>query len=152
MKARDVMCQPVLSVREDCTLEEAAKTMLARKIGCLPVVDAKGDLVGIVTESDFSAKAKGVPFSLYKFPQLFGEWMPDEGVEEMYQLARTKPVKESMSRSVATVAVDAELETVIRTMLKSGFHRLPVVEGGKPVGVIARHDLLRLMLEREPKS
>ncbi len=152
MKARDVMCKPVLSVGEDCTLEEAAKTMLGKKIGCLPVVDDKGDLVGIVTESDFAAKAKGVPFSLYKFPQLFGEWMPDAGVEEMYRLARTKPVKESMSRNVATVPADAELETVIRTMLKSGFHRLPVVEGRKPVGVIARHDLLRLMLDREPTA
>ncbi len=148
MKARDVMCSPVLSVGEDCTLEQAATTMLEKRIGCLPVVDSAGNLAGIVTESDFAAKAKGVPFSLYKFPQLFGEWMPEQGVEEMYQWARTKPVKESMSRSVVTVPADAELETVIRTMLKCGFHRLPVVDGNKPVGVIARHDLLRLMLER----
>lgn len=57
-----------------------------------------------------------------------------------------------MSRRLVTVAVDAEMETVIPTILKSGFHRLPVVEGRKPVGVIARHDLLRLMLERAPKA
>jgi CBS domain-containing protein len=146
MKAREIMTHPVRTVREDCTLEEAARTMLASKIGCLPVTDAAGRLAGILTESDFAAKEKGIPFSLYRFPQVFGDWMPREGVEEMYAAARSRRVGEFMSRNVASVDAADDLETVIGRMLKTGYHRLPVVADGIVVGIIARHDLLRLMV------
>jgi CBS domain-containing protein len=146
MKARDIMTGSPYVIGEQGSLEEAARLMLAHKIGCLPVVDAEGKLAGIVTESDFAAKQKGIPFSLYRFPQVFGEWMPKSGVEKMYEAARNKPVCEVMSRHVATVNADDDVAEVLRTMQRTGFHRLPVVSAGKPVGVIARHDLLRLMV------
>ncbi|MBM3767093.1 MAG: CBS domain-containing protein, partial [Acidobacteria bacterium] len=65
MNARDIMTHPVQTVREDCTLEIAARTMLEHNIGCLLVTDTKGELAGIVTESDFAAKEKAVPFTVY---------------------------------------------------------------------------------------
>jgi len=83
MKAGDIMTSPVETVREDCSLEDAARTMLDRGIGCLPVVDADGALAGVLTESDFAAKEKGIPFSLYRFPQVFGDWLPKQGVEKI---------------------------------------------------------------------
>ncbi|MBM3736493.1 MAG: CBS domain-containing protein [Acidobacteria bacterium] len=46
MKARDIMTHPVRTVREDCTLEDAARCMLAHNIGCLPVTDSHGKLAG----------------------------------------------------------------------------------------------------------
>lgn len=49
---KEVMTSDVLTIRPDATLEEAARTMLERKVGCLPVVEA-GRLVGILTEADF---------------------------------------------------------------------------------------------------
>ena len=53
MKARDVMTWGVVSVEADSSIERAARLMLAHKISGLPVVDATGSLVGIVTEGDF---------------------------------------------------------------------------------------------------
>lgn len=150
MKASEIMTQPVHTVRETSFLEESARLMLDRNIGCLPVIDAAGKLVGILTESDFAAKERGIPFSLYRFPQVFGEWMPKRGVEKMYAAARTRQVADFMSRNVVTVQVDADLETVLSTMQKTGFHRIPVVADGAPVGIIARHDLLRLMVNGRP--
>lgn len=146
MKARDIMTHPLRTVGEDCTLEEAARCMLAHNIGCLPVTNPEGKLAGILTESDFAAKQKGIPFSLYRFPQVFGDWLPKQGVEKMYAAARSRRVKEFMSRAVVCVDIADDVEVVIAKMLKTGFHRLPVVAEGLPVGVIARHDLLRLML------
>lgn len=146
MTASGIMTKPVHTVTEDCSLEEAAHLMLRRGIGCLPVTDADGKLTGILTESDFAAKEKGVPFSLYRFPQVFGDWMPERGVEAMYTAARKYKVGRFMSRAIAKVQADDSLETVLKTMLRTRFHRLPVVSGDVPVGIITRHDLLRLMV------
>ena len=152
MFVREVMFTPVVTVDEDCSLEDAAKIMLDRNVGGLPVVDDRGNLSGIVTESDFVAKEKGVPFSIYRFPQMFGEWMPHEHVERMYETARHRTVRDIMSRNVTTVTEVDTLETVLERMLKGGLHRLPVVRNRKPVGIITRHDLLRLMLTHPPEG
>ncbi len=152
MFVRQIMFTPVITVDEDCSLEEAAKIMLDRNVGGLPVVDDRGDLTGIVTESDFVAKGKGVPFTIYRFPQIFGEWMPREHVERLYQEARRRKVHEVMSRKVITVTEVDTVETVLEKMLKCGLHRLPVVRDRKPVGIVTRRDLLRLMLEHLPGS
>jgi len=52
LRVKDVMTTDPVTVRPDAPLAEAARIMLERKIGCLPVVEA-GKLVGILTESDF---------------------------------------------------------------------------------------------------
>ena len=146
MKARDIMTHPVRTVREDCTLEDAARAMLDHNIGALPVTNSEGKLTGILTESDFAAKEKGIPFTLYSFPQVFGEWLPKQGVELMYAAARSRRVSDFMSRAAECLDPADEIEAVITKMLKTRFHRLPVVDEGFPVGIIARHDLLRLMV------
>ena len=56
LRVKEVMTTDVITTRPDMALAEAAKTMLERKIGCLPVMDG-GRLVGILTESDFVALA-----------------------------------------------------------------------------------------------
>jgi CBS domain-containing protein len=152
LKASDIMTQPVHTVRETCSLEDCARLMIDHKIGCLPVTNAEGKLVGILTESDFAAKNKGIPFSMYRFPQVFGEWMPKKGVEKLYSAARSRCAAEFMSRSVATVKATDSLETVLATMQRTGYHRIPVIADGAPVGIIARHDLLRLMIRDWTKS
>ena len=50
MKVSEIMVHPVIVVNEDATVEEIAKIMLDRRIGCVPVVDREGKLVGIVTD------------------------------------------------------------------------------------------------------
>jgi CBS domain-containing protein len=148
MKAKEIMTQPVRVVPEDCSLEAAALLMLENGMGCLPIVDARGKLVGILTESDFAGQEKGIPFSLYKFPQVFGERMPQEGVEKMFAAARTRKVSEFMHRKVVAIDVEDSVEAAITAMQRTGYHRIPVVADGTPVGIITRHDLLRLMVGR----
>ena len=61
MQIRDFMTQSVVTVREDTTREEVARTMLEHHIGSVPVVNAQGKLSGIITVSDFAAKEQGIP-------------------------------------------------------------------------------------------
>jgi CBS-domain-containing membrane protein len=83
MKIKEFMSQPVTVVGEGATLEEIARTMLGQNIGCVPVVDARGKISGIITQSDFAAKERGVPFSTFRAPQLFGQWV-DRGYDRAH--------------------------------------------------------------------
>jgi CBS domain-containing protein len=58
MKAKDVMTSPVVSIEPDASIWQAVRIMLQRHISGLPVIDQKGDLVGIVTEGDFLRRAE----------------------------------------------------------------------------------------------
>ena len=57
LRVKEVMTTEVVTIPPDAALAEAARTMLERKIGCLPVLDGGRRLVGILTESDFVALA-----------------------------------------------------------------------------------------------
>jgi CBS domain-containing protein len=104
------MAYPAVTVREDTKLEKIARTMLNHKIGCVPVVDDQGGIIGIITESDFVTKEKGIPFSTFWTPQLFGQWLDNSGVERLYAAARTKTAADIMSVPVITLTEDASIE------------------------------------------
>ena len=146
MKISKIMSAPAITVTEHESLETAARKMLDSGIGGLPVVNAEGKLVGIVTESSFTARNKGVPFSTFRAPQLLGRWISGEGVDKIYQEARETPVADVMAGPVVTVSEDDTVTRAVELMLKHDVNRLPVVRDGKPVGIVARHDLLRMML------
>ncbi len=59
-RACDFMSAPVVTITPDAPARDAAKLLLTLKIGCLPVVTRTGELVGIVTETDFVRVAYGV--------------------------------------------------------------------------------------------
>ena len=67
----EIMLSPVIAVRENCPLEDAAKLMLDCNIGCLSVVNENSELTGIVTDSDFVAKEKEPPLSISPLVFLF---------------------------------------------------------------------------------
>ena len=146
MKARDIMTQPVTSVNEETTLEEIARQLLDKHIGCVPVVDEQGKLSGIITESDFAAKERGLPFSTFHAPQVLGQWLPGDSLERIYQAARSRKAREIMNHHVVVVREDDSIEDIVSLMLRNDINRIPVVRDGVPVGIVARHDLLALLL------
>lgn len=147
MKVKDIMSQPVITAREDASLEEVARLMLQHDIGAVPIVDDRGRLVGIITESDFTGKERGFPFSVYRAPQVFGEWITPEGIERIFAAARSRKAKEIMSAPVVTAREDEPVSAVVERMIQYNLHRIPVVRDSVPVGMITRHDLLKLMLD-----
>lgn len=149
MQVKEVMSEPAITVNESASLAEIADLMLKEGIGCVPVVNNQGLISGIITESDFAAKEKGVPFSTFRAPQIFGQWMGKSGVEQMYQAAREMKAEEIMKSKVVTLTENDPLEKAIELLLKHNVNRLPVVRDGKPVGIVSRHDLLRLMLQKQ---
>ena len=149
MKVSQIMRQPVISMREDDSLEEAARVMLEHNLRGVPVVNEQGKMSGFLSVSDYLAKDARVPFTRYYAPQLFGKWIDQESLEKIYEEARTTPVKEVMSTDVISVTEDDSLEKLVELMLNRDLNRIPVVRDGVPVGIVARFDLLRLMMERK---
>jgi CBS domain-containing protein len=123
--------------------------MLDHCIGCVPVLDKKGEIVGIITESDFTARDKGIPFSTFRAPQVFGQWMDESSINRIYNAARSMKAKEIMRRNVVTVVEDDSVALVLDRMLRHNITRIPVIRERNPVGIVARHDILRLMAKGE---
>jgi CBS domain-containing protein len=148
MFARDLMTTPVITIREDATVAEAARLMLDRDISVLPVLNGSDRLVGILTHSDYGLSPKFRPL-VENVYSLFGSSTTTHHLEETARQIGSKRVGDVMRRDVITVRQDDGIEHVARVMMRSQIHRLPVVDGGKLEGIITRHDLLKLIARGE---
>lgn len=155
MRVRDIMVSPVVTATPDATLGDIARLMLDNRIGCVVIVssDDPRRVVGIVTETDFDIRESGIPFSAFRAPKLFGNWISSEAeLTAAYDEARKRRVRDIMQSSVVTVEADAEVWQAARLMLDRDVKRLPVVENGRLVGIVTRHDLLkRCVAEPQPR-
>lgn len=142
---KDIMVSSVHTANENDTLNEVAVKMLEKNVGCLPVLDDEGKLVGFLSETDFAGKEKLIPFSRNHAPQLFGKWLNEGGIEEMYKNAKTMKVSEIMSTPPISISEDETVVDLIEKIMKYNIHRIPVVKDEELVGIVSRRDLLKLL-------
>jgi CBS domain-containing protein len=143
MNAKDVMTPHVVSVAPEESVLVAARLMLQKKISGLPVVDDFGNLVGVVTEGDFLRRAEiGTKRQRPRWVEFF--LGPGRLAEEYVQFSGRK-VRDVMTPEVWTVPFDAPLEDVVLLKERHHIKRVPVVEGGKIVGIVTRANLLHAM-------
>lgn len=147
MQVKEIMSKPVVVVHENDSLEDVARTILENKIGGVPVIDSLGKVIGIITESDFGAKEKSIPFSTFHSAQVLGQWLSGSQIERIYEAARDRRAKEIMSQPVIVLSETDPVEKAAELLLKHDVTRLPVVRDGEPIGMLARRDLLKLMLK-----
>lgn len=145
MKVRDVMTRCAISVPADASVLQAGELMVRHDISGLPVTDANGHLVGIVTERDFLRPAgTSTVFRRPRWLQLItGQSMPPAEPERL----RERRIADVMTREPATVGEDTALEEVVRIMDSRRIKRLPVLRDGQLVGIISRGDLLRALVQ-----
>ncbi len=147
MQVNEIMSHPVIVVEENDSLETVARTILENNIGGVPVVNSDGQITGFITESDFGAKERSIPFSTFRSAKVLDKWLSGNQLERIYEAAQNRPAKEIMSHPVKILSEEDPVEKAAELFLKHDINRLPVVRGGKPVGIVARRDLLRLMVE-----
>jgi CBS domain-containing protein len=141
MKVREVMTTDVVTAQRATPFKELAEAMVDAGVSGIPIVD--GDqLVGIVTEADLIPKEavagrrrRGLDVLIDALGGGELGWM---------QKARALRADQLMSSPVETAAPDEDLRTVARRMVEHDRKRLPVVDDGRLVGIVARRDLLRL--------
>ena len=150
---KDVMPDLLVTVSGDATLEHAAGLMLQMDIGSLLVVDGRGHLIGILTDTDFGVGPAPGPAGQVADPQVLGHRLQDQiPVEQIYRAAASRRVRDVMSTPVVTVEEDASIETVLARMFQNRIRHFPVMRGPTPVGVVSSRDLLHLVFTQPPGS
>jgi CBS domain-containing protein len=144
MKARDVMTTDVVSVGPDATIRAVAELLVERRISAVPVVDASGALLGMVSEGDLIGR------SLNEREDRRDWWleMLAEGTAlspTFRDFVRTSghAVRTIMTTPVVTVSEDTPVAEIARLLETHRIKRVPVVRAGRIVGIVSRADLLR---------
>ena len=136
MRVRDVMTTDVTTVAPDTDLRDVAALLVKQRISGVPVVEA-GRVVGVVSEQDILFKERPSD-NLHRGVLA---WLLDEGDLMLKIDARTAGA--AMSRPAITIPPARGVADAAALMLDESVSRLPVVENGKLVGIVTRHDLVR---------
>jgi CBS domain-containing protein len=143
MHAADIMTRKVLTVAPEATIDAAMRSMLDNAISGLPVVDAGGRLVGMVTEGDFLRRAElGTE---RRRPRWLEILLGPGRIADEYAHSRGRKVAEVMTREVTSVAEDTPAAEVVRLMERRRIKRVPVLRDGALVGIVTRANLLRAL-------
>ena len=143
MQVRDVMTRNVITVSADETLVKAAQLMLQNRISGLPVVDAGGKLVGIVTEGDFLRRGE---IGTQRQRPKWLEFLIGPGrLAAEYVYTSGRKIEEVMTPDPYTVTEDDSLETVVELMERRHIKRLPVLRDGRMVGIVSRANLMHAL-------
>ncbi len=150
MKAKDIMSTTVLAVQDTDQAIHAVQIMADNDIGGLPVVNETEVLVGIVTEQDLllleETEVPRVKAALY------GLWIEPSRMVEENAKRRGLLVRDVMTKKVITFSPDTPVIEVAQTMHSRRIGRVPILEDGRVVGIIARSDVMRAIAEGKTLS
>jgi CBS domain-containing protein len=150
MKAADIMTTKVVTVAADATAQEAAALMLRHHISALPVVDQSGKLVGIVSEGDLVRRGElGTERERSWWLELLTS---NRTLASDYAKSHGRKVSEVMSKKLITAKPDTPINDIALLLEQHAIKRVPIVEGGKLLGIVARANLVQALagLKVEP--
>ena len=133
MQARQIMTSPVVTVRAEASIRDVAVLLLEHRITAAPVVDADGELIGMISEGDLVVDRFGHDPRSQLRP-----------VEDEPPGPQT--VAEAMTRTVIALGPSADAADLAQTMLESDVRSIPIVEGPTVTGIVSRRDLLRALI------
>jgi len=133
MLIREWMTKDVITVTPDTSMMKASKILKENRIRRLPVVDAEGRLIGIISDRDIKEASPSKATTL--------------DMHELYYLLSEIKVKDIMTRDPFTVRADDTVETVALNMIEKRIGGLPVIDdGGKLVGIISDSDVFKVLI------
>ncbi len=144
MYARDVMSAPVIIGRPDTPLKELAALLTTHRISGVPIVDDGGQVVGIVSESDFLTKLQHAE----KHQGIRGtlERLADPEAERK---SSARVASELMTSPVVTADIGATVRDVVGLMTTHKVNRIPIVDGTTLLGIVTRADVLRTLMRSD---
>jgi len=124
LTAEQIMTPGVVTIPPSTTIQEAIDLLVLRRISGLPVIDASGRLIGIITEFALLAMAY------------------DKNVQ-------SDPVERHMTRDVITVAATDSISKITDLFILHRVRRLPVVREGRLLGLVSRQDVLAALSSQQ---
>jgi CBS domain-containing protein len=150
LTARDIMTPDPVTVSRDLSVTDAARLMVERRVGALPVVE-EGRLVGIVTEGDLIMRDVKVEFPTY-LHLLDGFIMYPPATarfESELKKAVGATVGDVMTADPVTVTADTPVSDVATLMVEQDVSRVPVLDGDRLVGIVSKSDIVRSLVSED---
>jgi CBS domain-containing protein len=148
MNARDVMTPAVVSVSPETPTRRVAKLLLEKGISAMPVVDAGGAPIGMVSEGDLigrDANKREARRDWWLEMLAEGTTLAREFLDHVK--ATDRPVREVMAAPVITVEEDTPVQVIAHLLEEHRIKRVPVVREGRIVGIVSRADLVRALAQ-----
>ena len=143
MKVRELMTTDVITAGRNTPFKDVVELLLMNDVSGLPVVDADGVVVGMVTEADTVAKG-AYPGRRRRALAVLSDVLAGRDVHWARKAAGVR-AEELMNAPVRTASPDDDVRVAARLMLELRVKRLPVVEDGRLVGIVSRADVLRAL-------
>jgi CBS domain-containing protein len=141
----DWMNRELITVTPSTPISEAVKLLVDQHIGGLPVIDAEGKLVGILSESDLMWREQGLeqpPYMIFLGGVIYFQ-NPLTYDRDLHK-ALGQTVGEVMTAHAVSITADTSLPEAARIMHDRKIHRLPVVDADRhPIGIITESDIVR---------
>ena len=135
LRVREIMTDSPRTTRPDTLLRDAARDLVRSGIGALPVIEADGLLVGMLSERELMRHMLSLASINGSIPR------PQSGIER-----QRRTVRDVMTRQVLCVSPDQPLAEVASLMTNKDVDRIPVVEEGRLVGFLTRGDIVRKLI------
>jgi len=145
MKVREIMDKNFIALKKGTTYEEVFKIFYKNNISGAPVIDESGNIVGIVSEKDLFRVLFPFYTSYYNNPELYVDY---EAREAKVSDIKNHKVEVFMNRDFVSISADDPVLRAGALMLAKRISRLPVVENGKPIGMIWRRDIYKTILKK----
>ncbi len=143
---REIMTTPVITVHPEMSVKDLVALFRENRLGGVPVVNDLDQLVGIVTEGDLMAMDADVALPHYfEILDSIIYLGSRKKFEEQLRKASAATVADLMTPAPFTVKPDDPARAAATLMSRHGFDRVPVEEDGKAVGIVSRHDIMRLL-------
>jgi predicted transcriptional regulator len=150
---RDIMTRDVVTLDSQMTLTQLDRVLVSENVSGGPVLE-DGAVVGVVSRTDVIRTLYDEQMAAANVSGFYGSPypIPIPALEHLAQDSRriadhmtTMQVCEIMSRDVKSVGPDDDVEAVARLMAAEGYHRVPVLEGTRLVGIVTSLDVVRLV-------
>jgi len=138
MLVTEIMTKDVITVSPDASLKDVGELLKEKRISGVPVIDAKGNIVGIVTLTDMLR----VLDQIYKWQEMERR-IPGLKLSEMFTKEKSEAkVRNVMTKSVYTLDENRTIEDVMRMMFDKRVHTIPIAREGKLLGIVGKRDLV----------
>jgi CBS domain-containing protein len=146
LKARDIMTREVISIGPEASVTEAARLLEEHRISGIPVLDAQGRLLGIITQSDLVQRARDLELPpAINLLDIHMFLVTPSGFQKRLEKMLGGTVGEVMTPDPVTISPEMPIKEVAALMDRKKVHTFPVLEGGKLLGIIGKIDLIRAL-------
>jgi CBS domain-containing protein len=147
LKVKDIMTPDPLTVIAEAEIADAIALLLKNDFNGLPVIEAGGQLVGILCQSDLIAQQKKLPMpSLFTLLDGYFSLSSTKHFEKEMKKIAALTVRDAMTADPVTVSPETTVEEAATLMVDKSFHSLPVLDDGKLVGIVGKKDILKTLV------